>query len=298
MRGNATLAALAVATVLLTWGGGARAAALNWAGTATVHLYPDDNVNAKFRGGGVATVNGSSGVLPDHLDAIRLSKGRGLISGEHTHFVTDPELAAMGLAAVQYLGIEGMTGTIGGSFTTGRHPGPMPVRGIVHICLLNTACTVYAAMPLTEPTTINGVAGTGIRGLGVGGILTVGGYGKIRVSVQMAPWTIKTVTGYNVVSTPEGEQVNSAWTMAGFAHGPASGSSSTATPGGFINLVTPAQIETNMPTGFGHPTGRLGGTVGSVVSLTIRFIPEPEKSLLLGAGLVGLGLLVGIRRRR
>ena len=296
MRRNATLAVLAIATVLLTWGGGARAAVLNWAGTATVHLYSGDDANAKFVGGGVATVNGSSGAVPDHLDQIRLSRGRGLISGEHTHFVTDPEIAGYGLAAIQYLGIEGATGTIGGSFHTGRYPGPMPVRGLVRICLLSPICTTYAALALTQPTTVNGVPGDGVKGLGVGGLLTIGGYGGIRISVEMAPWTVKTVTGYNVVSTESGAQVNSAWTMAGFAHGPASGTSSTAGPGGFIKLVTPAQIDTNMPTGFGHPTGRLSGTVGSVVSLSIRFIPEPSLLLMLGSGVVGLAALARARR--
>ena len=155
------------------------------------------------------------------------------------------------------------------------------------------------AAVLTAPTTVDGVPGTGIKGLGVGGLVTMGGYGGIRISVQMAPWTVKTVTGYGVITTSQGAQVNQTWQTAGWVHGPASQTgSSTAAPGGAMRLVTPAQISTNTVLGFAAPDGRFGETVGSVISLTLRFVPEPEQCLLLGAGLAGLGLLVEIRRRR
>lgn len=298
MRLKMAWAVLSAALILVPWSPPAGGASLNWEGTATAHLYPEDYVNAKFRGGGVATVNGSSGEIPYHLDEIRLGKNRGLIGGSHTHLVTDPDTAAFGLAAIRYVDVEGMTGTIGGSFAEGRSPGPMPVRGIVHVCLLTEECTSYAAMPLTQPTTVNGIPGSGVRGLGVGGLLTIGGYGGIRISVQMAPWTIKTVAGQNAVETEDGGEVNSSWTMAGFAHGPASGSSSTAAPGGFIKLVTPAQVATNMPIGFGHPSGRVAGTIGSVISLSIRFIPEPGALAGLGACLSFLALICHNRMRR
>lgn len=283
--------AIVLVAVLLTTGSVCLGASLNWEGTATVHLYPEDWVNPKFPGGGVATVNGSSGALPDHLNSIRLDRGRGLISGEWTHVVTDPEVAGSGLAAVRYLAIEAMSGTIGGSFTEGRYPGAMGVRGIVQVCLLSTACTTYVPLALTQPTTVNGVPGGGVEGLGIGGLLTMGGYGGIRVSVQMAPWTVKTVTGQNYVETPSGAMINSEWTMRGWAHGPQSGTSSTAAVDGGIQLVTPAQIETNVVTGFGHPSGRLGSNVGSVISVTIRFVPEPGLGLMLAAGVGGLIVL-------
>ena len=299
MRQARTLAAFMVATAVLASTVDARAAPRNWEGTATVHLYPNDIVNPRFTGGGVATVNGSSGGIPVHLDSIRLAKARGLIEGEATFIVTDPEVAGSGLAAVRYVDFQGLTGTIGGSFTTGRSPGPLPVRGIVEVCLLSTACTTYIPLVLTQPTTVNGVPGTGIKGLGVGGLLTMGGYGGIRVSVQMAPWTIKTVVGSGVITTSRGAQIQDTWQTAGWVHGPVSQTaSSTAVTGGMLRLVTPAQISSNVIIGFGSPQGRFGETVGSVISLTLRFIPEPEACLLLGAGLVGLGLLVEIRRRR
>ncbi len=299
MRQARTMAVLMAATAVLASTVDARAAPLNWAGTATVHLYPHDDVNPKFTGGGVATVNGTSGVIPDHLDSIRLAKARGLIEGDWTHFVTDPENAARGVAAIQYLDLQGLTGTIGGSFPTGRYPGPLGVRGMVKVCLLSTSCSIWAPLALTVPTTVNGVPGGGVKGLGIGGLLTMGGYGGIRISVQMAPWTIKTVSGHGVTTTSQGAAVNQTWQTAGWVHGPGSQTaSSTAAIGGMLRLVTPAQIDTNMVLGFGAPDGRFGETAGSVVSLTLRFIPEPEPLMGLGTVLVGLGLLMEIRRRR
>lgn len=299
MRQARTLAVLAAATAVLASGIDARAAPLNWTGTATVHLYPYDDVNPKFPGGGVATVNGTPGVIPEHLDSIRLAKGRGLIEGDWTHYVTDPETAARGVGAIQYVDLQGLTGTIGGSFPTGRYPGPLGVQGMVKVCLLSSACTAWAPLALTVPTTVNGVPGTGIKGLGIGGLLTMGGYGGIRISVQMAPWTVKTVTGYGVTTTAGGAQVDQTWQIAGWVHGPLSQTaSSTAAVGGGMRLVTMAQIRANTVLGFASPDGRFGETAGSAVSVTLRFIPEPQECLLLGAGLLGLGLLVEIRRRR
>ena len=69
---------------------------------------------------------------------------------------------------------------------------------------------------------------------------------------------------------------------------PASTTTSTAQPGGMLQLVTPNQIVTNIPIGSSDK-------VGSFVILVIRFIPEPGLLLLLGSGVVGLAL-VGRKR--
>lgn len=276
----------------------AHGAVLNWAGTATVHLYPHDDVNPKFTGGGVATVNGTSGVIPYHLDEIRLDKGRGGIEGSTTYFITDPETAGLGMAAVRYLDMQGLTGTLGGSFPTGRSPGAMGVRGLVRVCLLSTACTTYAPLALTQPTTVSGVPGGEIKGLGVGGLLTIGGYGDIRISVQMAPWTIKTVTGRGAISTEHGAIVPHTWTMRGWVHGPMSSSSSTAAVGGEMLMVTPAAITSNTILGFAGPDGaKFSEAAGSVVSVMIRFIPEPNKGVLILCGVAFLIALSHTRRR-
>ncbi len=76
----------------------------------------------------------------------------------------------------------------------------------------------------------------------------------------------------------------------GWAHGPASETSSTAQPGGVVQLVTPAQMTTNLPLGSNDKVA-----VGGIFML--HFIPEPGLLLLLGSGVGGLALL-GRRRIR
>lgn len=292
------LSVLFVFALLLGFAVDGRTAPLNYSGTAVVYLYDGDEPNVYFYGGGVATVNGTSGVIPDHMDTIRLAAPRGFIGGSHTHFVTDPEVAGSGLAAIQFHEIQGMTGDIGGSFPTPVPPAPLPVHGIAHVCLLSSACTTYISLALTQPVTLNGEPGSGVKGIGVGGLLTMGGYGGIRFSIQAAPWTIKTATGVNRIVTEDGHEVYSTFTMTGWAHGPMSASSTTAQPGGGIQLISPVKVESNVPMGFGNPAGSVGNLMGTIIGLHIRFIPEPGLLLLLGSGVAGLALLGRRRFRR
>ena len=53
-----------------------------------------------FTGGGVATVNDSAGAIPAHLNTLRLKGSRGQIDGTDTQFITDPDTAGNGIAAV------------------------------------------------------------------------------------------------------------------------------------------------------------------------------------------------------
>jgi hypothetical protein len=76
----------------------------------------------------------------------------------------------------------------------------------------------------------------------------------------------------------------------GFAHGPASGTTSTAQPGGVLQLVTPNQVRTNLALGSSRKVAILG-------ELLARFIPEPGLLVLLGSGVAGL-LLLGRSRIR
>ena len=163
--------------------------------------------------------------------------------------------------------------------------------GTVKICILSTACTQFFPMVLTQPTTVNGVPGTDIKGVGVGGLITAGGYGGIQVSLQAAPWTIKTATVLDQI-TPTGgpPRIMTTWVAKGWAHAPVSTTTSTAQPSGMVQLVTPNQVETNLPLGSSDK-------MGSFVILVIRFIPEPGLLLLLGSGVAGL-VLLGRRRIR
>jgi hypothetical protein len=62
----------------------------------------------------------------------------------------------------------------------------------------------------------------------------------------------------------------------GFAHGPASLTSSTAQPSGVVQLVTVSKVYTSLTGAF--PEVPLIGV------LTLHFVPEPGTLLLLGSG--------------
>ena len=88
--------------------------------------------------------------------------------------------------------------------TSTGNVGTSPVHGVVKVCLLSTACTQYLPLVLSQATTINGVTGTGVNAVGVGGLLTAGGYGGIRISLQAAPWTVKTATVLDQITPTAG----------------------------------------------------------------------------------------------
>jgi hypothetical protein len=284
-----------MATALLALGtaGVANAAVMNWSGTARVSL--GDFPQGVLTGGGVATINGSSGVIPAHLNTLRLAASRGQIEGTFTRIVTDPDTMVNGGVAqlVYHVGVATGTfgGISGGAASTSTGGGILPVGGTVKICLLSTACTQFIPMVLTQPTTVNGVPGTGIKGVGVGGLITAGGWGGIRVSLQAAPWTIKTATVLDQI-TPTGgpPRITTTWTARGWAHAPASTTTSTVQPSGMVQLVTPNQVVTNLTLGSQQK-------MGSFVIAVYHFIPEPGLLLLLGSGVAGLALF-GRRRMR
>jgi hypothetical protein len=283
---------VAAISLLLGTAGVAGAAPLNWEGSSTITIA--DIPPFQFTGGGVATVNNSAGAVPAHLDTLRLKGSRGQISGTDTQFITDPDTAGNGIAAVIVQVAHG-TGTFapisgGAASTSVLTRNILPVYGMAKICLLSTACSLYLDMPFTQPTTVNGVPGTGISAVGVGGLITAGGYGGIRISLQAAPWTIKTTTVIDHLTTTGGSQIFVDVTAKGWAHAPASTTSSTAQVSGVVQLVTPGQIVSNIPLG---SNDKLGG----MIVMVVHFIPEPGLLLLLGSGVVGLGLL-GRRRMR
>jgi hypothetical protein len=308
-------AVLLGATVVLGVAGASEAALLNWEGTLTsttgnlpsLHLF----------GGGVATVNGSGGTIPAHLGELGLAASRGGIEGTDTNIITDPEVAGNGIAAIILVG-EGGTGTLGPisgaigsqSALTQR---VLPARGVSKLCLLSTLCTDFLPLVLTQPTTngaryqVNtatpnqltpnalqgkrlGVPGTGVKGVGIGGLITVGGDSAIRISLEAAPWTVKTATAIDQTDDNTGVAAFHAVTRMGFAHGPASGTTSTAQPSGVVQLVTPSQVRTNLSLG-------TNVKVSVLTELLIHFVPEPGLLLLLGSGVFGLALL-GRRRRK
>jgi hypothetical protein len=275
------------ALLVLGTSGTAVASVLNWEGTITF-LLDDLPKSTDARGGGVATINGTSSL--GHINTLRLAASRGQVKGTFTQFVTDPDTVNNGIAAIEYDGLAGGTGTLGPisggvMSTTTLGQNTMSVTGTVRLCLVTTDCTSGLPLELFQ-TTANGA-----KGIGIGGLLTVGADSNVKISVQAAPWTIKkAVLQDQITTTGEVNQMTIDVTLSGFAHSAASSTSSTAAPSGVVQLVTPAQVRTNLPLG----SNKL---VKSGMTLFIHFIPEPGLLLLLGSGVAGLALL-GRRRMR
>jgi hypothetical protein len=268
-------------------------------------------------GGGVATLNGSSGPIPAHLATLRLKASRGNLTGTHTRVVTDPGVAGNGIAAiVVQAGLR--TGTLAPISGALSVPGALaqdalPLGGVAKICLLSTVCTDFLPLALTQPTT-NGaryqvntatsdqltpgglqgrklaIPGTGVKGVGVGGLVTAGGDSAIRISLEGAPWTLRTAVAIDQTDANTGTAAFHAVTRMGFAHGPASATTSTAQPGGVVQLVTPSQVRTNLALGSEREIAVLG-------ELLVHFVPEPGLLVLLASGVAGL-LLLGRSRIR
>ena len=277
-------ALMATGFLALGMAGVANAAVMNFSGTAYVYLadYPVGVLN----GGGVATINGSAGLIPAHLNTLRLSESRGQVKGTFTRLVTDPDVLANGVAALVYDGVGGLRGALGpisggAASTATATMGTLPQGGLVKICILNTLCTKFLPLILAQPDTV-----TVTRGVGVGGLITAGGYGGIRISLQAAPWTIKTATVLDQITpaASPGVRIMTTWVAKGWAHAPVSTTTSTAAPSGMVQLVTPNQVTTNLPLGSSDK-------MGSFVIAIYHFIPEPGLLLLLGSGVAGLALL-------
>jgi hypothetical protein len=252
--------------------GDAFGAALEWHGTMGLDL--GNLAKVKITGTGVATVNNTTG--NSHLNSMFLAGG---IAGPGPVVnVTDPDTSGT-IPSIR------VTATLGSGFLSGLSGGPpgggsIPVSGLARVCLLSIGCnSTWIPLALTKSG--------GATGVGVGGLLTTLGVGSIRFSVQANPWTIGASSGVN-------QTANGAFqtrTRSGFAHGPASNSSTTLRNSGVIQLITPAQVDV-----LGVPANNLKLTLFS--TLTIHFVPEPGLLLLIGSGVVGLGLLGRSRLRK
>jgi hypothetical protein len=271
----------------------ASARPLNVEGTLTTEIGTElPALNAAF--GGVATVNSSSGSIPSHLNVLRAAGSRAAGTTSVMVAITDPNVAANGIASIRINATLG-TGTF--SPISGALPSTMggltnrdlPVRGLSKLCLLTTSCTNFLPLQLTQPTTMGGK-----KGVGLGGLLTIGGAaGVIRISIEAAPWTIKQATRVDQITTPMtpgGNKVFINVVRAGFAHGPASNTTATAQPSGVVQLISPMQTVTNLTAGS-------NAKLALFSLLQVHFVPEPGMLLLLGSGVAGL-VLIGRHRMR
>jgi hypothetical protein len=276
------------AAALLAFGvtGTASAAPMHYDGTLVLELGTLPSIPAT--GSGVATVN-DSGAL-GHLGNLRLKASRGGISAKNV-FVPITDANAAPIVALNITAILG-TGTVGpisgGVQSSPLSAGRLPVAGLAKVCLFSTACGTALPLALTQHT-----GATGTKGVGIGGIVTIGGTSPIRISIEAAPWTIKTKTSIDQITTPVGGTVKKFVnrTEKGFAHGPSSNTTSTANPSGVVQLITPMQVVTNLTTGSNQKIALFG-------FLTLHFVPEPGMLLLLGSGVAGLVLLGRHRMRK
>jgi len=259
------------AILLALMAGTASAKTLDWHGTLDIDL----GALQTFRsyGTGVATVNATTG--QNHLNTLRLAGG---ITNSGIIPVTDPETTGQ-IPSVRITATLG-TGTLSG--ISGAPPladRTLPVRGTSRVCLFVPGCATGL--------NLNNTTNNGNTGLGIGGLLTIGGGGTVRISIVNQPWTIGTVSGVNQTVSGGFKTLS----RAGFIHGPASTTSSTATGSGVIQLIAPQQVTT---AGVNGNSSQLT----LFASMTIHFIPEPGLLLLIGSGVVGLGLLGRSRMKK
>lgn len=256
--GRAALAGL----VLLGTASEASAAELGWQGTLGFDFLALPPLI--LTGTGVATV-GSSG-SGSHLGTLRLAGG---IEAAALVPVTDPELTAgLGIVALR------ASASLGSGSLAPFGPGPLtrsvlPVRGVLAVCLLDPACLPggFVAIPLSTSS--------GAVAVGVGGTRLAAG-----LSILAAPWTVG--TAHVEVTTNGGGAL--ALPATGWVHGALSFTSSTALADGALSLVTPIQVGS-------EPAPPLAG----FGRLTLRFVPEPTRALVLAAG---AACLVALRRLR
>jgi hypothetical protein len=236
-------------------------------------------------GVGVATVvPGGNG---DHLTAIGLDGG---ITGSDAVAVTDPLVTAGGLISLRmYATLGGASGepavlsniSVGSSLS-----GTLTVMGHVALCM---AANCAVPLNITFQETLNGEK----IGVGIGGLLTLGGYVGVRVSVEQAPWTIHARTAWTYIdeTTGQGAQATRTLMQTGFRHGPSSNTSTTALKSGVISFINPMVALTEGIAGNSQHMGLFS-------RLTIHFIPEPGMILLLGSGIAGLVILGRHRMRK
>lgn len=238
----------------------AHAGVLPFTGTLRVDI---GSATVSWSGAGSAVVNGA-GALGGPIVALSVPRGAFVVTGLTTP-VTDPAvfpIAGLQVTASNATGDFAQTGM-------GTVRGVMPIDGFSKVCLFSNVGCSGSIANVSVPLSV----------IGFGGQVAATGF--VNLTVEGAPWT----TGFTAILSPGG----AFFTHMGFAHGPASNTSSAATAGGSIQLVTPIVVWTNIgpdqPSIFGFAT------------MTLHFVPEPTTALLVGGGIVLL-TAAGVRTRR
>ena len=230
-------------------------------------------------GSGNALLNSSAGI-GGHLTTLQILANSVAITSAVVP-ITDPGPPSTVSFRGSFALGTGILRPISGASGTGLTQNVLPVTGFFRICILFAGCPSSLPVPLT-------VGGT--RGAGIGGLITLGTFGKggIRASIHGQPWTVGTAV---VTGVPTGNNIDGPFSspfVEGFVHGPASATSSAADIGGVIQLVTATRVVTTIGVLLVTPL---------LTTLRIHLVPEPGTFLLFGSGVAALGV-VGRRRLR
>lgn len=285
------LSIFAAGGLVLSMVGSAHAEPIPFEGTLQVQLGTLPAIVTS--GTGVSTVNASGGL--GHLGAFTV--GGNSLDASATLPLTDPAnptlVSLVGTFELGTAGAGGLNGPLspisGGGGTmvinasngvrtdgaagTQAGVGSLGIQGLFRLCIIKgPGCPISIAIPLTID---------GTRGAGIGGLITRNGFALqgIAVSIYGNPWTVGTAVITGIPTDNGGFSTSSAF---GFAHGPQSNTSSTANPGGVVQLVTPTLVQTNLQT---NPAIALFSV------LTVHFTPEPGTLLLFGSGIAALGIM-------